>query len=48
MKLTPKNSGVVILISSAIGGFVFPDLAKWILASLVIIGLISWFIKREK
>ena len=48
MKLTAKNSGVVILILSAIGGFIFPEIAKWILAGLVTIGLISWFIKREE
>ena len=45
MILTPKNSGIVILILSVIGGFMFSDLAKWILAGLVLIGLISWFVK---
>lgn len=48
MKIKTKRKGIFILISSLIAGFVFPAHAKWILAGLVIMGLISWYREKKK
>jgi len=48
MKIRTKRKGIFILISSAIAGFLFPVHAKWILACLVIMGLISWYKDKKR
>lgn len=44
VKVTDKEKelGMGLIIIAAFMGFMFPDAAKWILAVLVALGIISW------
>ena len=42
MNFKTKQNGMAVLGGSVLFGFLFPSFAKWILLTLVIVGIISW------